>query len=96
MSTQEVEKEVIWRGNFDEFACVHIQRITRITDGDDEYEKIWRRVITPDDNVNNLQGLLNVGAGVATVLKPIVEAIRVPASVQRYEDRKASNLNPEG
>ena len=69
---------------------MNVQRITRLTDGENTYDRKWRRVITPDDDVNDLANILSVSAAVANVLKDIVLAARYPQAVARYEARKAA------
>ena len=95
MATISATKEVLWRAQIDEFAQVNIQRVTRIIDDDGEAsEKYWRRVITPDDDIQQLATDLNVAPAVATRLGAIINAARYPEAVQRYNDRKAASPEP--
>ena len=88
MADITVDKQTIWRGSFDtEFATVNIQRVVRLTDDDGEStERFWRRVITPDDDVADIP---NIGPAVVTALQSIVDAVRTPAGVARFNARKA-------
>ena len=85
-----VTKDVLWRAQIDEFGCVNVMRVTRITDDEGEtIERYWRRAITPDDDLAALTADLGVAPAVANRLKAIVQAGRYPEAVARFEARKA-------
>ena len=86
-----VQKEVLWRAQIDEYACVNVQRVTRLTDDEGQAtERYWRRVITPDDDLAALAADLGVAPAAAKRLKAIIEAARTPEAVARFEARKAT------
>lgn len=97
MATVNVEKEVLWRAQLDEFGCVNVQKVVRITDDEGEVqERFWRRAITPDDDFAALAAELNLGAGVTSRLQAIIDAARYPEAVQRFEERKAEAASQTG
>ena len=91
-----ITKEIRWAGSFDEFACVSIQRKTVWSDDEtgEEVERYWRRAITPDDDLAALAADLDVAPAVANRLGAIVNAVRYPEAVARYEARKAEQVLP--
>lgn len=91
MPTISVDKEVLWRAQLDEFGCVNVQKVVRITDDEGEVqERFWRRAITPDDDWAVMAAELNLGAGVTSRLQAIIDAARYPEAVARFEARKVS------
>ena len=88
-------KEVFYRGSFDEYATVHIQKVVRITDDEGQStERLWRAAITPDDDFAAMAAGWNLGAGATSRLGAIVTAARYPEAVARFEARKAEQTTP--
>ena len=87
-------QEVLPRYQVDEYGTVNFQLVTVTTlpDGTTS-ESYWRVVVTPDDDLNDvkLQGL----DPVPQAMRDAVAAARYPATVARFEARKAEEaLNP--
>ena len=89
MADITVSKDTIWRYAGDEYACLSLQRITQLTDGDTVYEKVWRRIITPDDDLAVLEATLGVPTAVADIIRTIATAGRYASAVALYDARKA-------
>jgi len=78
-------KETLWRQSSDEYGTVHVQKVTRLTDDEGEAtERIWRRAITPDDDITDLPNRLQI----------IVRAARYPEAVARWEAQKSEGTTP--
>ena len=77
-------KEVVWRGDFDEFGNVNVQKVTQITDDEGNVtERYWRAGVTLDDEYPE---------GAPTHVRGIIKANRTPEAVARHEARKAARL----
>lgn len=88
-----VTEERLPRYSVDEYGCVNVQVVTRVTLPDGEVmESLWRCVITPDDTIDTvrLRGL----DPVPQPLRDAVQAARYPAAVARFEARKAEQSLP--
>ena len=72
-------KEILWRHAADEYGVVHVTKVTRITDDEgDVTDKLWRRAISPDDDIADLPAELQAS----------IAAARTPDAVARFEARK--------
>jgi hypothetical protein len=78
-----VRKDIIWRVFCDEYACVRVERITRIVDEEgDASEKSHLRIVDPHDDISEYNARL----------RTIITAARYPEAVARYDARLAGQV----